>query len=64
MPALSGDEGMFAAATPRVDVKETDAEYEVSAELPGIDEKDVELTLANNALSIRGENKTSAKRRR
>ena len=58
MPALSGDEGMFAAATPRVDVKETDAEYEVSAELPGIDEKDVELTLANNVLAIRGEKKT------
>jgi HSP20 family protein len=58
-PALAGGaEGMFAAATPRVDVKETDADYEVSAELPGIDEKDMELTVANNALTIRGEKKT------
>jgi HSP20 family protein len=57
-PAWAGGaEGMFAAA-PSVDVKETDTEYEVSAELPGMDEKDVELTLADNLLTIRGEKKT------
>ena len=31
---------------PRVDVSESDNEYEVTAELPGIDEKHVEVTLA------------------
>jgi HSP20 family protein len=42
---------------PRVDVSESENEYEVTAELPGIDEKDVELTLADNVLTIRGEKK-------
>jgi len=40
--------------TPSVDVKETDAEVLVSAELPGVDPKDVELTLDNGVLTIRG----------
>jgi HSP20 family protein len=63
-PALAGGaEGMFAAAMPRVDVKETDGEYEVSAELPGMDEKDVELTLADNVLTIRGEKKTEREKK-
>lgn len=41
--------------TPSVDVKETDAEVLVSAELPGVDPKDVELTLDNGVLTIRGQ---------
>ena len=58
-PARAGGaEGMFAAAAPRVDVTESERDYEITAELPGIDEKDVELTLANNLLTIRGEKKT------
>ena len=58
-PALAGGtEGMFAAATPRVDVSESERDYEITAELPGMDEKDIELTLANNVLTIRGEKKT------
>ena len=34
------------ASMPRVDVSESENEYEVTAELPGIDERDVEVTLA------------------
>jgi HSP20 family protein len=45
------------AAMPRVDVSESENEYEVTAELPGIDEKDIEVTLADNLLTIRGEKK-------
>ena len=47
----------FGGATPRVDVEETDDEYRVSAELPGIDENDVNVTLTNGVLTIRGEKK-------
>jgi HSP20 family protein len=42
---------------PTTDIAETDKEYEVTVELPGIDEKDVEVTLANGVLSIKGEKK-------
>jgi HSP20 family protein len=38
-----------------VDVEETDQAYRVSAELPGLSEKDVELNLRDNTLTISGE---------
>lgn len=43
--------------TPRVDVSETDKEIKVSAELPGMDEKDIEVTLNKDSLTIKGEKK-------
>lgn len=39
---------------PRVELKETDKELQVSAELPGLEEKDVELSLERDSLVIRG----------
>jgi HSP20 family protein len=45
---------------PNVEVSETNKEVEVTAELPGLDEKDVEVQLANGVLTIRGEKKTEA----
>jgi HSP20 family protein len=42
---------------PRIDVSETGKEVRVSAELPGLDEKDVEVTVTGNHLSIKGEKK-------
>jgi len=41
----------------RFEVSETDDAIEMSAELPGIDEKDVELTLSDGVLTIKGEKK-------
>jgi HSP20 family protein len=43
---------------PNVEVSETNKEVEVIAELPGLDEKDVDVQLANGVLTIRGEKKT------
>ncbi len=43
---------------PNIEVSETDKEVKVIAELPGLEEKDVEVELANGALAIRGEKKT------
>jgi len=40
---------------PRMDVTETDKEITVTAELPGLDEKDFEVTLEQDHLIIRGE---------
>jgi HSP20 family protein len=42
---------------PRMDVSETDKEIEVTAELPGLEEKDIQLNLVDNVLTIRGEKK-------
>jgi len=43
---------------PSIDVTETDKEIEITAELPGLDEKDVEISLEDGALSLRGEKRT------
>jgi HSP20 family protein len=40
---------------PAVDVAKTDKAYEIKAELPGLDEKNIEVKVANGVLSIRGE---------
>ena len=45
-------------AGPKIDVAETKDAIDVTAELPGVEEKDIELTLANGFLTIRGEKKT------
>jgi len=41
----------------RMDVTETDKEIEISAELPGLEEKDVQVNVADILLTIRGEKK-------
>jgi HSP20 family protein len=46
---------MLAEGLPRVDVRETDKEVIVAAELPGMDESDVEISVAGGLLTIRGE---------
>jgi HSP20 family protein len=45
------------AFLPHVGVKETDAEYQVTAELPGLDEKDVKVELHGATLVLEGEKK-------
>jgi HSP20 family protein len=42
---------------PAVDIAEHDKEYEVTAELPGMDEKDIDVKFADGALTIKGEKK-------
>ena len=39
----------------RVDVTEDDKSYQISAEIPGMDEKDIEVSLTDDMLTIRGE---------
>lgn len=51
-PALAG-----AGMAPRLDVSETDSEIRLEAELPGVDEKDVEVVLSEGRLTIKGEKK-------
>ena len=41
--------------SPRVDVKESDTAYEISAELPGTEDKDIEITVVDGVLTLKGE---------
>jgi HSP20 family protein len=43
---------------PNIEVNESDKEVKVIAEVPGLEEKDVEVELADGTLAIRGEKKT------
>lgn len=54
LPALFGREGELA---PAFDVAETDKAYTITGEIPGIEAKDLTVTLANGILSITGEKK-------
>lgn len=47
--------GRDARESPRVDVSETDNEVRVEAELPGVEEKDIEVSLYDGYVTIRGE---------
>ena len=44
-------------ATPRSDVVETEDGIEVTLELPGLDEGDIEVTMTEDVLSVKGEKK-------
>lgn len=50
--------------TPKVDVAETDNDIRVTAELPGLDEKDIEVSVTRDALTIRGEKKEEKETRK
>ena len=52
------------AATPAVDIIEKDNAYEVTAELPGMDEKNIEVKLDNGGLTIRGEKQEEKEEKR
>lgn len=47
--------------TPRLDIRETAEALEIEADLPGVDEKDLDVQLADNLLTIRGEKKFERK---
>ncbi len=55
-PRIWGTEAL-SEFMPRVDVSETAKEVRVSAELPGMDEKDIEVRLERGVLTISGEKK-------
>jgi len=44
---------------PSIDVHEADSRVTVAAELPGVDEKDVEITVADQTVTISGEKRSA-----
>jgi len=49
--------GMTDVIKPTLDLGATDKAYTVTVEIPGVDEKDVKLEIANDTLTISGEKK-------
>ena len=49
------------ASFPRIDIKETKKEVLVSAELPGMDVKDIDISITNPILTLRGEKEQESK---
>lgn len=43
---------------PAVDISENDKEYLIKAELPGIDKKDIEVSVQDNVLTLAGERRS------
>lgn len=40
---------------PAVDIAETEADYQIHAELPGVDKNEVDITVENGVLTLKGE---------
>lgn len=57
LPAAFRGEPWFETMSPRLDVSEDDGEIRITAELPGLDEDDVEIALSDKWLTIKGEKK-------
>jgi len=61
MPSLTGRMSSWpSVAWPSVEVTASDNEVSVTAELPGLEEKDVDLFINDDVLTIRGEKKAEA----
>jgi HSP20 family protein len=55
--AITHDEALTGNFVPPVDVYEDENSIQVRMEVPGIDEKDIDIRLENNVLTVRGERK-------
>ncbi|MBC7360089.1 HSP20 family protein [Desulfacinum infernum DSM 9756] len=54
LPSVWGDERPI---VPAFDISETDDKIVVKADLPGVDVKDLDISIANNVLTVKGEKK-------
>jgi HSP20 family protein len=61
LPATGGDDTGTAAWRPVANILENDKEYLIKAELPEVDKKDVEVTVHDGVIRIRGERRFERK---
>lgn len=57
---VSKDESNFYGFAPKVNTRETNEEYIVEMELPGISKEDIDIEVTNNVLIVSGEKKYSS----
>jgi HSP20 family protein len=58
LPVMGG--AGFNGGWPNVDLSETDKEVTVTAELPGLEEKDIELLIEDGVLTLKGEKRAES----
>ena len=58
LPGLASEGGNWSAGWPNIEVSDTGKEVRVTAEVPGMEEKDIEVLLDDGALTLRGEKKS------
>jgi HSP20 family protein len=60
LPAARAAQGAVGgnAVAPKAEFSETDKSYELSCELPGLSEKDIELTIQDGVIDIKGQKET------
>ena len=63
MPSLFNEHSHIATSQwlPSVDIKEDDKQYVITADIPGVEPKDIHVSMENGMLSIKGERKTEKK---
>lgn len=50
-------ESSFSVPSPAVDITEDDSSYKVTAELPGMSEKEIEVVVSGDTMTLKGEKK-------
>jgi len=53
----------FGVAAPAIDLVESGQEYRITAELPGMEARDIELSVSDDALTIKGEKREEEEER-
>lgn len=61
IPAATGQGEESGMVMPQMNVSETEHEVRITAELPGVSERDVDITLDDDMLTIRGEKRMEKK---
>ena len=61
VPERTGEESNLTAWAPPVDIYETENELVIKADLPEVNPQDLDIRVANNILTIRGERKFEKK---
>ena len=67
VPQVSGDEESNIVTShwmPSVDIKEEDDKFLIYADIPGVDPKDIDVSMENGILTIKGERETESKEER
>ena len=58
-PAVTTPEFTMALATPAVNVSETEKYYTITTELPGVEDKNIEISVTDNTVQIKGNKELS-----
>lgn len=54
-PSLEGSSVATSSWTPAVDIKEEPKQFVIEADIPGVEPKDIEISMENGVLTIKGE---------